>query len=120
VIAVHTLSKIVAPGLRVGWVQAPAPVIARMIDAKQGLDTCPNVPAQRMLAGFMKAGLLDAQVDWIRGLDRARRDAMENALRRSAAAIPAALTLVERGLCSMENKKRYAELMAARAARLGF
>jgi serine/threonine-protein kinase HipA len=45
---------------------------------------------------------------------------MENALRRSAAVIPAALTLVGRGLCSMENKKRYAELMAARAARLGF
>jgi serine/threonine-protein kinase HipA len=45
---------------------------------------------------------------------------MENALRRSAAAIPAALALVEHGLCSMKNKKRYAELMAARAARLGF
>jgi serine/threonine-protein kinase HipA len=45
---------------------------------------------------------------------------MENALRRIAAAIPAAMALVGRGLCSMENRKRYAELMAARAARLGF
>ena len=82
VIAVHTFSKVMAPGLRVGWVQAPAPVIAHMIDAKQGLDTCPNVPAQRMLAGFLQAGLLPAQVARIRGLYRTRRDAMETALRR--------------------------------------
>jgi len=82
VIAVHTFSKIVAPGLRIGWVQAPAPVIARMIDAKQGLDTCPNVPAQRMLAGFLQAGLLTPQVDRIRTLYRVRRDAMETSLRK--------------------------------------
>ena len=81
VIAVHTFSKIVAPGLRTGWVQAPAPVIARMIDAKQGLDTCPNVPAQRMLAALLQAELLSPQVDRIRDLYRARRDAMETALR---------------------------------------
>lgn len=82
VIAVHTFSKILAPGLRVGWVQAPAPVIARMIDAKQGLDTCPNVPAQRMIAGFMQAGLLPDQVTRLRGLYGVRRDAMETALRK--------------------------------------
>ncbi|MEX1045416.1 MAG: HipA domain-containing protein [Chthoniobacterales bacterium] len=45
---------------------------------------------------------------------------MDNALRRSAAGIPAALALVDRGLCSEESKKRYAKLIKARAARLGF
>jgi len=45
---------------------------------------------------------------------------LENALRRSAAGIPAAQALVGRGLCSIESKGSYAELIAVRAARLGF
>ena len=40
VIAVHTFSKVLAPGLRVGWIAAAPRLIARMIDARQGMDTC--------------------------------------------------------------------------------
>src|SRR5262249_6555924 len=43
VIAVHTFSKVLAPGLRVGWVAASPGLIAKMIDARQGMDTCTNV-----------------------------------------------------------------------------
>jgi len=45
---------------------------------------------------------------------------MDNALRRVAAGIPAALTLIDRGLCSAESKERYSELVTSRAQRLGF
>ena len=82
VVAVHTFSKIVAPGLRVGWIMAPASVIARMVDAKQGLDTCSNIPGQRMAAGFLASGALPRHLKRLRGLYRERRDAMEAALRR--------------------------------------
>jgi len=44
---------------------------------------------------------------------------MDNALRRSAAGMSAALAIIDRGLCSAESKKRYAGLMAARGALLG-
>ena len=71
VISVHTFSKVLAPGLRVGWVQADAPVIDAMIDAKQGLDTCASVPMQRIVAGFLSRGLMD---DHVRGLRERYRE----------------------------------------------
>jgi len=44
---------------------------------------------------------------------------MDNALRRFAAGIPAALRLVDQGLCSATSKERYRALVAFRAGRLG-
>jgi 2-aminoadipate transaminase len=92
VIGVHTFSKILAPGLRVGWVTAAPAVIARMIDAKQGLDTCTNVPMQRLVAGFMGRGLLDEHLARIRPEYRRRKEAMQAALRRHLDGIPIRFT----------------------------
>jgi 2-aminoadipate transaminase len=80
VVGVHTFSKILAPGLRVGWVTADPETIRRMIDAKQGLDTCTNVPMQRLVADFMGRGLLDAHIQRLRPDYRARRDRMRERL----------------------------------------
>lgn len=44
----------------------------------------------------------------------------DNALRRFAAGIPAALTLIEHGLCSKVGKKRYTDLIKTRASWLDF
>jgi len=82
VVAVHTFSKVLAPGLRVGWVLGPAPVIARMIDAKQGMDTCTNLPGQRLAAAMLAGDGWARHVAALRGTYRERRDAMEQALRR--------------------------------------
>jgi 2-aminoadipate transaminase len=82
VVGVHTFSKILAPGLRVGWVTAGADVISRMIAAKQGLDTCTNVPMQRLTAGFLAAGLLSDHLARIRGEYRRRKQAMRASLGR--------------------------------------
>jgi 2-aminoadipate transaminase len=80
VIAVNTFSKIISPGLRVGWVVAPPPVIERMIAAKQGLDTCSNPLSQRIIAGFLAGGHMAAHLDRLRDAYRLRRDAMLEAL----------------------------------------
>jgi 2-aminoadipate transaminase len=80
VIAVHTFSKILAPGLRVGWVVAPPPVIQRMIAAKQGLDTCANPLGQRIVADFLAGGHMTAHLASLRQAYRLRRDAMLEAL----------------------------------------
>ena len=82
VIAVHTFSKILSPGLRVGWVAAPPAVIQRMIAAKQGLDTCSNPLGQRIVAGFLASGHMHRHIAGLRQTYKQRRDAMLGALQR--------------------------------------
>jgi 2-aminoadipate transaminase len=80
VIGVHTFSKILAPGLRVGWVMAEPEVIARMIDARQSMDTCTAPPMQRLVARFLADGHADAHLERLRGAYRERKQAMQRAL----------------------------------------
>jgi len=82
VVAVNTFSKIMAPGLRVGWVLAPPPVIRRMIDAKQGMDTCTNGLAQTVIDAFLRDALLVRHVQELRNLYRGRKQRMIAALTR--------------------------------------
>jgi 2-aminoadipate transaminase len=88
VVSVRTFSKILAPGLRVGWMQAPATILARMVAAKQGLDTCTGVLGQRLVAGFLAEGQMEAHLVRLRQEYRRRRDAMVEALRRHFGNLP--------------------------------
>jgi 2-aminoadipate transaminase len=82
VVGVRTFSKFLAPGLRVGWVTADPAVVARMVDAKQGLDTCTNVPMQRVVAAFLERGMLDRHLDHLRAEYRERKVVMQRSLQR--------------------------------------
>jgi 2-aminoadipate transaminase len=53
VVSVNTFSKVVAPGLRVGWVLAHPDITRRMVAARHGMDTCTNVVGQRLVASFL-------------------------------------------------------------------
>jgi 2-aminoadipate transaminase len=83
VVQVHTFSKILAPGPRVGWVVADPSVIAKMIDAKQGMDTCTNVPMQRAIGELIARGLLDQHLHRVRPLYAHRKQAMQAGLRET-------------------------------------
>jgi len=80
VISVYTLSKILAPGLRLGWVVADPAIVARMIDAKQGMDTCANVPLQWLAAAFIGGGGMDAHLEALRETCRSHKQGMTDAL----------------------------------------
>ena len=58
VIQVRTFSKIITPGLRIGWVVAPSDSIERMIKAKQSMDTCTNSVAQGIVRLLLERDLL--------------------------------------------------------------
>ena len=80
VIYLGTFSKIFAPGLRLGWVIAPRPILAKLLLVKQGADLCGSafaqVTAERYFMGTRWRRVLQ-------GLTRTyaeRRDAMLAAL----------------------------------------
>lgn len=82
VFSVRTFSKILAPGLRVGWVDADPRLRQLLINAKQAMDTCTSGPTQHMVARYLRGGHLDAHLARISGLYRTRKDAMRRSLER--------------------------------------
>ena len=80
VFSVRTFSKIIAPGLRVGWVDAAPELQSLLINAKQAMDTCTNLPAQRLVTGFLEGGHLDKHLETQREQYRKRKHAMQDAL----------------------------------------
>jgi 2-aminoadipate transaminase len=73
-------SKTVAPGLRVAWMVAPEPVLARLAFAKQFSDLNTNAAGQLMLAELVDSGAYDRHVRASRDAYRERRDALLAAL----------------------------------------
>ncbi len=80
VIALGTFAKLVAPGLRIGWVVAPAEVVRRMAVLKSDGGSCPLT--QRILLEYVRAGRLEPRLREVTTTYRAHRDVMAGALRR--------------------------------------
>ncbi len=80
VIHLSTFSKTLAPGLRVGWVVAPAEVIARLALAKQGTDLHTGTLDQCIVHELLAGGQIEAGLGAIVARYRERRDAMLAAL----------------------------------------
>jgi len=75
-----TFSKTLAPGLRIGWITAPKPIIHRFVQAKQSSDLHTSTFAQAIVADVCRRGLIGTHVQLIRRTYRERRDAMLAAL----------------------------------------
>lgn len=77
-----SFSKVLAPGLRLGFIVAPDALYPKLLQAKQAADLHSPSFNQRMVTEVMKDGFLDSHVPTIRALYKSQRDAMLAALER--------------------------------------
>ncbi|HWT45455.1 MAG TPA: PLP-dependent aminotransferase family protein [Vicinamibacterales bacterium] len=82
VIYLSSFSKTLAPGYRVAWIAAPAPLASKFEVAKQAEDLLTGSLDQRIVFEACRRGLLDRQLPILRQHYQHKRDVMEDALRR--------------------------------------
>lgn len=76
----HSFSKILAPGLRLGWGAGPEPLVAAMAAVRQDLGV--SQWTARVMAEYLARGLLDPHIDRANAVYRAKRDVAAAAVRR--------------------------------------
>ncbi len=82
VFSVRTFSKVLAPGLRVGWIDADPRLRDLVIAAKQAMDTCTNVPNQHVVERFIRQGGYQEHLEGLRTEYRRRKEAMDASIAR--------------------------------------
>lgn len=139
-----SFSKVLAPGLRLGFIVAPSAVYPKLLQAKQAADLHSPGFNQRLVAEVIRDGFLDRHVPTIRALYKTQRDAMLAALAREMrgldvqwnapaggmflwARLPAGVDAVallpkavERGVAFVPGAAFYAQGADARTLRLSF
>jgi DNA-binding transcriptional MocR family regulator len=78
---VSSLSKILAPGLRLGWLVAPHESLERAVIAKQGQDAQSGTHAQVIAGAYLESGRLTERLPLLRTAYAGRARAMTTALR---------------------------------------
>ena len=82
-----SFSKVLAPGLRIGFLVAPPAVYPKLLQAKQAADLHTPGFNQRVVAEIIQDGFLERHVPTIRALYQRQRDAMLAALKREMAGL---------------------------------
>src|ERR1700722_664578 len=80
VIYTSTFSKILSPGVRLGWAVAPAPILEKMQVGKQGSDLCSSSISQYFVRAYFDSGPWGGYVGSLVEIYRRRRDVMLDAL----------------------------------------
>jgi len=84
VVYMGTFSKILAPGLRTGWLLADPEIHRKLVIAKQSTDVCTNVLSQRIAHEYVAQGFIDSQIEKIKMLYGRKLDIMLKGLEEYA------------------------------------
>ncbi|HEY5976973.1 MAG TPA: PLP-dependent aminotransferase family protein [Solirubrobacterales bacterium] len=80
VLYIGTFSKILSPGIRLGWAVAPPPVMEKIVLGKQASDLCTSTLTQYFVREYFSEGHWRQYVDSLAEIYRGRRDVMVAAL----------------------------------------
>ena len=93
-----SFSKVLAPGLRLGFLVAPKAIYPKLLQAKQAVDLHTPIFTQRMVSAVMKDNFLERHVPTIRALYKRQRDAMIAALTREMAGLDVKFNVPKGGM----------------------
>lgn len=82
VIYLGSFSKVLAPGLRCGWVVGAKPLLERIEIAKQAADLCSGMLDQSIVDEFVASGELAPQIECVRAFYRGKRGVLIEELQR--------------------------------------
>ncbi|MGZ8796231.1 MAG: aminotransferase-like domain-containing protein, partial [Thermoanaerobaculia bacterium] len=82
IIYLGSFSKVLAPGLRCGWVLAAPQIVEKLEIAKQAADLCSGMLDQSIVDEFCSSGELPAQIKKVRAFYRGKRGTMIQALQK--------------------------------------
>jgi len=76
VIYLGSFSKVLIPGIRVGWLAGPEPLVEKVTLAKQTADLCSSSLGQQLVYRLFKDGFIDQHIQRLTELYRLKRDTM--------------------------------------------
>jgi 2-aminoadipate transaminase len=115
VIHLNTFSKMLAPGLRLGWLSAAPPIIEQLALLKQRSDPHTAPLNQMIVADMVADGTFDRHLADLRTEHRRRRDAMIGALERHGAGGTLQWTVPDGGLylwCRLSGRLKASQVQA--------
>jgi 2-aminoadipate transaminase len=80
VIYLGTFSKVLSPGIRVGWIVAEKMLVEKLELQKQSFDACTSPLSQLIALDYIRKGFIDEYVEKMRPIYRAKRDAILEAM----------------------------------------
>jgi DNA-binding transcriptional MocR family regulator len=98
VIRLNTFSKMLAPGLRLGWITAVRPIVDQLALIKQQVDPHTQNLSQLVVCQLVEQGVFDRHLSTLKAEHRRRRDAMVQALREHVPASQLRFTVPDGGM----------------------
>jgi 2-aminoadipate transaminase len=115
VIHLSSFSKVLAPGLRLGWLSAAKPIVEQLALIKQRADPHTQNLAQFIIADLLEDATFDEHLVQLRAEHRRRRDGLASALERHGATSLLRWTMPEGGLyfwCKLGGRLQTAHVLA--------
>jgi 2-aminoadipate transaminase len=82
VLTLTSFSKLLSPGMRVGYMVGPADLVAQVTSQGEHTYLSPVLPTQAAVAEYIRRGWLGPNIETLKGIYRPRWQAMLNAVRR--------------------------------------